>query len=276
MKNYYQSLGIEENASMDEIKKAFRSLASRYHPDKGGDTAKFQEIQEAYSILGDENKKQQYDMERKNPFPQFHFRSRNFDGINPFEEIFNFGSEDFFRQGNRRKNKNIRIGITVSLEDTLAPIEKYIQIKTSSGLKNVRIDIPRGIRSQQTFKYSGLGDESNPNFSPGDLIVDVFISPNEKFQISGSDLITIIKIDCLDAITGCQTKIQGLDGKELEFNILPGTQPGAKYKLKGQGLFVANTSIRGDLFVVVNLTVKKLDQKGLELVLNLKSQLNEN
>lgn len=276
MKNYYNILGIDNNASADEIKKAFRTLASKHHPDKGGDTAKFQEIQEAYGILGDERKRQQYDQERNNPFPQFQFRSSDFNGFNPFEDLFNFGHEEFIRQRTERKNKSVRISINVSLEETLAPIEKYIQLKTFKEIKNVKIEIPRGLKSHQTFRYNGLGDESNPNLPPGDLIVDVFVIPNDKFQISGSDLITVTKIDCLDAMTGCLTKIKGLDGNELEFNILPSTQSGAKYKLKGQGLFVSNTSIRGDLFVIVNLTVKKLDQKGLELVEKLKSQLNEN
>lgn len=276
MIDYYTVLGLDKTASADEIKKAFRTLASRHHPDKGGDTAKFQELQQAYGVLGDEAQRRRYDSERNNPFVDFQFRSNDFNGHNPFEDIFNFGQYEFNRTRTKNKNRNIRISINVSLEETLEFIEKYIQIQTSSGLKNIRIDIPRGVRSQQTFRYSGLGDDSNPNHTPGDLIVDVFISKNERFQISGSDLLTVIQIDCLDAITGCATKITGLDGKELEFNILPGTQPGAKYKLKGQGLFVSNTGVRGDLYAIVNLTVKKLDQTGLDLVRNLKSQLNEN
>lgn len=277
MLNYYEVLGVNENATADEIKKAFRVLASRHHPDKGGDTAKFQQIQEAYATLGDDQKRQQYDIQRKNPFPQFQFRSGNFDGFDPFSEMFGFNPDQFFRQRTeQRRNRNLKIALVVTLEETLNPIEKVIQLQGQQGNRTIKIDIPQGARAGQVFKYPGLGDSNISNLPPGDLLVELHIHPHEKFQANGTDLYTSVTVDCLDAITGCQIKISGLDGTELEFGLYPGTQPGAKYKLKGQGLYVPNSNIRGDLFAIINLTVKKLDKSSIDLIEKLKPQLNEN
>lgn len=277
MQNYYEILGIKENANAEEIKRAFRSLASKHHPDKGGDTAAFQRIQEAYSILGDEQKKQQYDNQKNNPFQEFRFNHQNFGpGFDPFNEMFGFGPEGFFRQrAEPRKNRSIRIQLLIDLADTLKSYSKLIQINSPQGTKNVQIDLPPGVRAGQTVKYPGLGDNSNPNLPAGDLLVEIHIKPNDQFQVNNVDLYTVANIDCLDALVGCTAKIRGLDHRELEFNVLPGTQPGTKYKLKGQGLYVPNSSVRGDLYTIINLTVKKLDQTSIDLIKQVKDKLNE-
>lgn len=276
MENYYEILGIKQTADSDEIKRAYRYLASRHHPDKGGDTAVFQKIQQAYDVLSDQNKRAEYDQQH-NTSPGFRW---NFDNdpssFTPFEEIFGFHTDNFFRRRtHQRKNRNIKISITVGLEETLGPIEKIIQIQHGNELKNVRIDIPPGVCSHQNFKYSRLGDNSIANVPPGDLLVEVIVASHEKFQVSGNDLITTLSIDCLDAITGITAKIQSIEGNELEFNIYPGTSHGAKYKLKGQGLLVPNSTVRGDLFIVINLVVKKYSDSSIEIIKKIKSQLNE-
>ena len=279
MANYYEILGVNTDADADTIKRAYRSLASRNHPDKGGDTAKFQEIQAAYDVLSDPQRRQQYDHELTNPFPggQFHFHAGNFDHGDPFEHfrnMFGFGSEQFGRQRSQpRRNRSLRISIEIDLVDTLVDQSKFIQINKD---KNVKIDLPRGVRSGQTFKYSGLGDASNPNLPPGDLLVDVHVRPHPSFQVTNFDLITVVEIDCLDALTGCQASIVNLQGNKLEFNIAPGTGAGAKYKMRGQGLAVPNSPVRGDLIAVVQVSVKKLDPAQIQLVQQLKQSLYEN
>lgn len=278
MANYYEILGVNESASSDEIKRAYRTLASRHHPDKGGDTAKFQEIQLAYDTLSDPERRQQYDFQLHHPAGmQFQFNHSDFNGIDPFEHIrniFGFTGEPFHRQSaQQRKNRSLRIGIGISLEETLQNCTKYVQI---NGNQNVKIDIPRGVRDGQTFKYAGLGDNTNPNWPPGDLLVDIHVIPHEKFQISNFDLITTVELDCLDALTGCETTITNLENSQLNFSIAPGTGPGTKYKLRGQGLAVPNSSVRGDLIAVVQLTVKKLDTDSIELVKQMKQQIYEN
>lgn len=279
MANYYEILGVNADADADTIKRAYRGLASRNHPDKGGDTAKFQEIQSAYDVLSDPQRRQQYDHELSNPFPggQFHFHAGNFDQGDPFEHfrsMFGFGAEQFGRQrAQQRRNRSLRISIEISLEETLNNQSKFIQI---NGAKNVQIDLPRGVRSGQTFKYSGLGDITNPNLPPGDLLVDIHVRPHPKFQVSNFDLITAVEIDCLDALTGCQASVVNLEGNKLEFTVASGTAPGAKYKMRGQGLAVPNSPLRGDLVAVVHLSIKKLDSAQIELVQQLKQNLYEN
>lgn len=278
MENYYKILDVDENSTAEDIKKSYRSLASKHHPDKGGDTATFQKIQQAYSVLGDQEKRKEYDFLRNNQHSGFRFTGENFNSnFDPFGEIFGFNPEHFFRQKTtQRKNRNIKITLTISLEETLDKIEKILELNFGNENKTVKIDLPRGVKSHSTFKYTGLGDRTLLHFPPGDLLVDVVIADNKKFQPMGNDLITTISIDCFDAMLGSVVKIEGLDGKELEFNINPGTQPGAKYKLKGQGLYVPGSSIRGDLLVVVELTVKKYNEKEINLIKTIKSKLDEN
>lgn len=279
MTNYYEILGVDANADVDTIKRAYRTLASKHHPDKGGDTGKFQEIQAAYDVLSDPERRRQYDHELSNPFPggQFHFHSSDFDHGDPFEHfrsMFGFGTEQFGRQrAPQRRNRSLRISLEIDLETTLSDQTKYIQI---NGNKNVKIDLPKGVRSGQTFKYTGLGDATNLNLPPGDLLVDIHVRPHHKFQVNNFDLITVIEIDCLDALTGCQVDITNLEGNKLQFSIAPGTSPGTKYKMRGQGLVIPNSPSRGDLIAVVQLTIKKLDPHQIELVQNLKQRIYEN
>lgn len=279
MPNYYETLGVEKNANQDEIKRAYRKLASQHHPDRGGDTARFQEIQAAYDTLNDVEKRQQYDHQLANPFASG-FRRGNFQDQDPFDHIrtmFGFDTGDFFRQHNQpRKNRNLRIILELSLEDLLQSSFKLIDISGPNGKKTIRIDIPIGVRHGQTLKYSGLGDHSNPNLAPGDLLAEVHVRPHPNFRPIDFDLVSDITIDCLDAMTGAEAVITGLDRKDLVFTIHPGTAPGTKYKLKGQGLPLPNSNLRGDLIVVVNLSVRKLEGHLLKSVHELKQKLNEN
>ena len=125
MTDYYSTLGVDRNASLDDIKKAYRKLASKYHPDKGGDTAKFQEIQAAYDTLSDDNKRQQYDMERNGFGNGVKFQFHDFGGGHPdISEIFrNFGfgtgGPFEFHRPQQRRNKDLRIEIPIDLASTL-------------------------------------------------------------------------------------------------------------------------------------------------------------
>lgn len=279
MPTHYETLGVDKTATSDEIKRAYRKLASQHHPDRGGETARFQEIQAAYDTLIDNEKRQLYDHEQANPFARG-FAGGNFHGADPFDHLrnmFGFDTNEFFRQhGSHRKNRNLRIIIELNLEDLLQPGFKLIEITGPSGKKTIRIDIPMGVRHGQTLKYSGLGDQSNPNIPPGDLLAEVVIRPHPNFRVMDFDLVSDITIDCLDAMTGTDVVVTGLDRKELAFTIHPGTAPGTKYNLRGQGLPLPNSNLRGDLIIVVNLSVKKLEGHLLKSVNELKQKINEN
>ena len=150
---HYSTLGVSETATPDEIKKAYRSLASKHHPDKGGDTQKFQEIQAAYAVLEDANKRAQYDAERTGQGRnQFTWNTHSDVDINDLFRHFNFGGDPFaqFRQHQQpRRNKDLRIDISIPLVQTLQDNVKTISVQTTNG--NRRGNIANNIRSKNSF-----------------------------------------------------------------------------------------------------------------------------
>lgn len=279
MTTHYETLGVSDSASHDEIKKAYRKLASQNHPDKGGDTAKFQEIQTAYDIIGDETKRAKYDHERRNPgMGQFRFNmdGQEFDGIPPemadlFRNFgFNFGGAGFHRPQPKR-NKDLRIVVAVELAETLEKQKRVIEFNTTNGERqNVEIDIPRGVHSHSSIKYPNLGDNFFNTLPRGDLIVEFRIIPHRDFEVSGYDLISMIDINCLDAIIGTEQEFTTLDGKTFSITIPAGTQVNTKFKVPAQGLYAMNQNMRGNLYLIANITVPTdLSNDKLEIIRNL-------
>lgn len=266
MKDYYNILGVNENASDDDIKKAYRGLAMKHHPDRGGDQAKFQEVQEAYDVLSNPQKKAEWQHHRRgggfqHPFGHpggggFHFSF----GGNPFDvhdifRQFNAGGDPFanFRQ---QRNRDLRVAVEVELADTLEPQTKHISVRHINGSRQtVTVDIPRGINGQMQMKYAGHGDRSHPDLPPGDLYIDFRVKPHSDFEVAGIDLVREIKLNCIDAITGTTVIVKGLDGKEFTWSVPVGTQNGTKYRIQNQGLWAVDQPIRGSLILVVNLVV---------------------
>lgn len=274
--DHYKILGVARTATADEIKKAYRKLASKHHPDKGGDNATFQDIQVAYDTLSNPQKRHQYD----------NGGSRGFGGSNDFQDVdienivrhFNFsfnghphGSGPFSRAP--RRNKDLRINVAISLESTLESQKKTISIQRASGERvPVEVEIPRGITSHSTIKYPNLGDNLFETLPHGDLYVEVVVLPHPKFHVNDVNLVTVIEIDCLDAIVGGETEVESIDGKKFLVNIPMGIQHGTKLRIKGQGLYVYNQDTRGDLYVVVNIVVpKNLSAAQIELIKQAKS-----
>lgn len=265
---HYQTLGVEENASPEDIKRAYRRLASQHHPDKGGDVKKFQEVEEAYRILSDPEKRQQYDMERQGGWQRVNFGGHPFDDI--FRQFhFGFGSDPFhnFRQPQQRRNKDMRISIPVPLVTTLEEQVKTVSVQTTNGQREiVEVRIPRGVTSETTIKYPGLGDNMFASIPRGDLYVQIVVHAADNFSVSGIDLHTRVSVNCIHALVGGSATVQGLDGKTFEIHIPAGTQPNTKFRIPGQGLYRLNTDQRGDLYVETNLTVPQLTAQQIELL----------
>jgi DnaJ-class molecular chaperone len=259
---HYATLGVGENADADEIKRAYRKLASQHHPDKGGDTAKFQAIQTAYDTLSDTGKRQQYDMERQGMGNGIHFQ---FNGGMPggIHDIFrNFGfpgAVDPFgqmRQPPPRRNKDLRVEIAIPLVDTLSEITKTISVQTTNGHREIlEVKLPRGVTNGTNIKYPGLGDNLFNTLPRGDLYVQIAVHGSEHFVVRGIDLYSQISVNCLTAIVGGTAIISGLDNREFELSIPAGVQPNTKFRIANQGLFQMNTLHRGDLYVELQLSV---------------------
>ena len=262
--NYYEILGVDRSANADEIKKAYRKQASIHHPDKGGDTNKFQQIEEAYRVLSDAQKRSEYDNPQQQMGPNhFHF---NFGGGDIHDIFAQFGFRHPFQQQTRR-NQDIRTEILIGLADTLSDQRKTLSIKTQNGTKTVEITIPRGITSGTNIKYPGLGDDMFSNLPRGDLYVMVNVSRHPKFEALGLDLLITLTIDCFQAILGSMQTVEGLDGKVFSINTPPGCQPNVKLKIPGEGLWAFQQDVKGNLLVQLQVTIPTdLSEENLNLI----------
>lgn len=265
--DYYSTLGLNRGASAEEIKKAYKKMAMKHHPDRGGDEKKFKEIEEAYRTLSDPQKKQMFDMgvdpNRGQQFGQgspfeFHFGTGN------MEDLFaNFG----FGMRPGKGNRNLSIAVDITLEDVL----KGKTINAEVGVRNgksklINIEIPPGIEHGQQIRYEGMGDDSIPSFRPGDLIVNVRILQHRLFRREGSNILIEKTIPVWDAMLGVELETETLEGKQIKIVIPPGTQPDTVFSCKGEGLPNMRTRTRGNLMIRVkvnipkNLTVAQIDK----------------
>jgi len=271
MADHYQTLGVDRNASPDDIKRAYRKLAAQHHPDKGGDTAKFQEISAAYDTLSDPEKKSQYD----NPRPQFqnapggggfHFHTGG--GMPPgFEDIFaQFG---MFGQRQQPKNRTLNIQTTISLEEAFYGKDLVATLGLPSGREQIiEIKIPVGTHDGLVLRLAGMGDDSVPNAPRGDIHLTVSVLEHPKFRRQGDDLICNIEISCIDAMLGKNIIVNTIDGKTLEMTVRPGTQPGQILSAAGYGMPKLNDDrFKGRMLMPVDIKIPTFLTEEQKLIL---------
>jgi curved DNA-binding protein len=272
MTDAYQTLGVGKNATEEEIKKAYRKLASQHHPDKGGDTATFQKIQTAYETLSDPQKRQQHDNPHMNNGGfEFHFGHGGAHDVNDiFSQFFRQGFSQGPAQRQPRKNKDLRINLQVTLASTLSDQIKTVSVQTTKGDRfNVDVNIPRGVANGTTIKYAQQGDNMFATLTRGDLYVIVTVLADSRYEVHGFDLVANIEIDSIEAIIGVEREVTGLDDRIFLVKIPAATQYGAKFGLQGQGLYRMNTELRGDLIVNVVITTPSLPEEQLNILRNL-------
>lgn len=282
-RDYYEVLGVNKNASDDEIKKAYRKLAVKYHPDKNpGDKAaeeKFKEISEAHEVLSDKQKRARYDQfghagvggagASGNPFQNGNFnfngQSFNFDfgGAGGFDDIlsnlFGFGGA-----GNRRSRRgaDYQTSITIDFEEAIFGTTKTID---ANG-QDLKIKIPAGIDDGMSIRIRGKGGEAPSGGEPGDLYVHIRIRPHKTLTREGNIILSEAKIDMIDAALGCEIDIETVDGK-VTMKIPAGTQSGTPFKLSGHGVPFRADGDRGPHIVTIIVeTPKNLSKKQKELL----------
>jgi curved DNA-binding protein len=242
MTDYYAALGVPRTATADEIKQAFRRLASQHHPDKGGDTQKFQAIQEAYAILGDEQKRAEYN----NPRPQFSGFQGHPGGVNIndiFGQMFGHG----FAQQPRQRS-HVRMSLTITLHDVATGGKRTVSLGTAQGISAVEIEIPQGINDGDNVHYEGIGPGGS------DLVVQYRVQPDRTWQRQDLNLITDTRVSIWDIILGTELHITTITGDILSANIPARSQPGVTLRLRGRGLTNRNGTV-GDIMVRVQAFV---------------------
>lgn len=258
--DYYATLGVPKNASQEEIKSAYRKLAAKHHPDRGGNTASFQKIQEAYETLGNADKRQMYD----NPQPQgfngfpggFSFHAQGFD-VNDL-----FGS--FFKQNNpfMQRTQIFRTAINITLEDAYNGKSHVLELRTPNGPKVINVDVPKGVDNGTQLRFDNILDGAT-------LIVEFRILDHLRFDRKGDDLYSNQKISVLDLIVGGSFKFQTISGKIVEVDIRPKTQPYMQLKVQGEGMPHCGMAGFGDQIIILKPYIPdNIDNTIIESILN--------
>lgn len=273
-KDYYKILGVERSASADDIKKAYRRLAKKYHPDvsKEADAeVRFKEMSEAYEVLKDSEKRSAYDQMGSNwkqgePFrPSDDWRSRfDFDvdydpgmggrGNADFSDFFSsfFGGANG-RGGRQRatKGENQTAKISINLEDALHGAKRTFTLSGGSGgQRTLTVAIPKGVKAGQKIRLSGQG---NPGMAgAGDLLLEVDFNPHALYKIDGRDLYLNLPIAPWEAVLGATVKVPVPGGGSLGMKIPAGSKSGRKMRLKGKGI---PGKPPGDLYLVLEVAL---------------------
>lgn len=295
-KDYYQILGVARDASPDAIKKAYRKLALKYHPDKNpGDKQaeeRFKEITEAYAVLSDAEKKQQYDQFGEAGFHQRFSQEdifRGFDVGDIFRE-FGIGNDDifshlfgggrgrttFYGAGGRQqpvKGHDLEMHIQVPLRQAISGGERRIDFRRNGGVENLRVRIPPGIDSGQRLRVAGKGAPSPGGGPAGDLYLVIEVEPDPVFQRNGKDLQVTVSVPFSGACLGTSVDVPTLDGSK-RVKVRAGTACGGKIRLKGFGVPApAKGGSAGDLYAVVEIAVpRSLTAEQKQLLEKLRDQ----
>jgi len=276
-KDYYSALGVAKNASAADIKKAYRKLALKYHPDKNpGDSKaeeRFKEISEAYAVLSDQEKRQQYDQFGDAAFHQRFsqedifrnsnindiFREFGFSGDDLFSNLFGGGRGQFYGGRGHRgpsKGQDYVMQLRVPFRQAVMGGERRVDFKTDQGIEQLQVRIPAGVESGQRLRVSGKGGPGTSGGPAGDLFLEMQVDADPTFSREGNDLTVSVHVPFSGICLGTSVDVPTLDGPK-RVKVKAGTPAGNKIRLKGFGVPGHGRSAAGDLFAVLEVAVPK-------------------
>ncbi|MEW5736223.1 MAG: DnaJ C-terminal domain-containing protein [Thermodesulfobacteriota bacterium] len=301
-KDYYQVLGVKRDATEDDIKKAYRKLAMKYHPDRAKNDKsaeeKFKQISEAYAVLSDKEKRQQYDNFGTEGFQQRYSQEDIFKGFN-FEEVlrgFGFDSGAFsqgrggkrkftFRSGGdpfggmgggygfgddqpfAAKGADLVYEMPLTLEEVVSGASKTVSFTHKGRQEKVQVTIPPGLVTGKKIRLTGKGEPGQAGGPPGDLFIQSTLLPHHGFSVEGLDIYTDREIKLTDSLLGTTVTVTTLDGETRTLKVAPGTRNQTKMRISGRGIPDMSGGKRGDLFVrIIVSTPKKLTSAQEDLV----------
>ncbi len=311
--DYYQILGVNKKASADEIKKAYRKLAVKWHPDKNPNNKaaaeeKFKKISEAYAVLSDPKKREEYDnFGSADQFRQHHSQEDIFRGVDLDEILRSFGFGGMrggrtatFRTGRRgapsegeyedpfaglfggmgggrrqyanmpEKGQDVEYNLSISLEESVLGAEKKLSLKIENRNEEINVKIPPGISTGKKLRLPGKGTAGYQGGPNGDLYLNINVLPHPIFSRDGNDLYIEKSIKFSQAALGSIIDVPTLDGTIKRIKISPGTQNNTKIRMKGYGVPGLKGAPKGDQYVKINVEVpRKLTEHQQKLVKNL-------
>lgn len=309
-KDYYKVLGVNNNSSDKDIQKAFRKLAKQYHPDANPNNSsaekRFKEVNEAYEVLGNKEKRKKYDQlgagweqyqgqdfsdmfrGRKSHKMNFGSQGGDFDFSDFFEMFFGDSSDNFWNQhtqdgftssntgrtsyrSQKRPTKGSDVNYTteVTLQESLNGTKRRVQIQDKGKTRTIEVSIPPGVKDGSKVRITGKG--RGEVGMRGDLFVLVKLKKHPFFISDGNDLYCEIMIPDYDAILGTETRVETLDSN-VQMKIPAGTSTGKTFRLKGKGLPFLKSKKRGDIFVkIIVKTSTKLSNEEKKLIQKFKT-----
>lgn len=255
--DYYKTLGVPQGATEDEIKKAYRKLAMKHHPDRGGDEAEFKKIKEAYERLTSGNTNEHA------------FGSNGFGGFQDLHDMFNMGR----RAGGRNwsfdsgwsdelRNPDISISVPCSLEEAHHGFTKEVEFKLPSGeLKRVTVAFPPGTHRDIKIRFAGEGGVMMQGSPPGDLYVRANIASHSIWRVDGNDLFAMLEISVWQAMLGTTVEFDDIGGTRMQITVPPGTQSRSQLRLKSKGMNIRGSTMRGNAFLEVVVRIPALTEE---------------
>ncbi len=292
-KDYYKVLGVKDDASTDEIKKAFKKLARKHHPDAGGDETRFKDISEAYDVLSDKDKRTEYDTFRKygayggagggggSPFnwgggggaagagAGYWRNVGDFGDMGNLGDIFSrirhgegaFGTDWNF-PGQAVKGREVQVTLNVSFEEAFNGVEKTVTIRRDGQSQKLEVKVPAGATDGGKLRYKGKGGVGKNGGANGDLLIVTAIKPHELYSRKGADVVMDLPISMVEATLGAQIVVPTPDGSKVKLRVPAGAQKGKTLVVGGKGAKKIKGDGFGDLKVQIKLIVaEQLNEK---------------